>query len=112
MRHLRDFENNNQNCYCLFVAPNIHRDTLNTFWFAVKYEYEGQKQKIIPITINQFIEILNILIEYKKNRKQFKHNLLQNLYNKIVNISQIENSISWGTHINNIFNTWKGELLC
>ena len=38
MRHFRDFEDNsslNAN-YCLFVAPKLHRDTINTFWFSVK----------------------------------------------------------------------------
>jgi len=42
MRHLRDFEDTNadKKAYCLFVAPKIHRDTLNTFWMAIKYEYE------------------------------------------------------------------------
>ena len=48
MRHFRDFENAsvlNDN-YCLFIAPKLHRDTINTFWFSVKYEYEGTKYNI------------------------------------------------------------------
>jgi hypothetical protein len=38
MRHLRDFENKNDDkeAYCLFIAPTIHRDTLNTFWMSLK----------------------------------------------------------------------------
>lgn len=55
MRHLRDFEEREQNRsadnYCLFIAPNIHRDTLNTFWMSVKLGYEGKIQKIVPLTI-------------------------------------------------------------
>jgi hypothetical protein len=63
MRHFRDFENDSSlnNNYCLFVAPKLHRDTINTFWFSVKYEYEGTQQKIIPFTINQIIEILQVI---------------------------------------------------
>jgi hypothetical protein len=33
----------------------MHRDTINTFWYSVKYGYEGEgkdkQQKIIPLTI-------------------------------------------------------------
>src|SRR5699024_7776176 len=40
MRHLRDFEErkniNTMENYCLFIAPIINRDTLNTFWISVK----------------------------------------------------------------------------
>ena len=63
MRHLRDFEieNNDKPAYCLFIAPEIHRDTINTFWQSIKYEYEGEKQKIVPLTIKQFIRLLEIL---------------------------------------------------
>jgi hypothetical protein len=41
MRHFRDFETTHceKQSYCLFIAPKIHRDTGNTFWFSVKYEY-------------------------------------------------------------------------
>jgi hypothetical protein len=68
MRHLRDFETTfNKDSYCLFIAPKIHIDTLNTFWFSVKYEYQGRKQKIVPISINQFVEILEVLHHFKSN---------------------------------------------
>ena len=70
MRHVRDFENTNSDkeAYCLFVAPQIHRDTVNTFWNAIKYEYEGSKQKIIPMTITQFVILLETLLAVKKKR--------------------------------------------
>lgn len=60
MRHLRDFEKAKTGApaYCLFIAPKLHTDTLNTFWYSVKYEYEGSKQKIIPITTSNLIELL------------------------------------------------------
>jgi hypothetical protein len=46
MRHFRDFEDtsSHESNYCLFIAPKLHRDTINTFWFSLKYEYEGTKQ--------------------------------------------------------------------
>jgi hypothetical protein len=71
MRHLRDFEKKNENkdSYCLFIAPALHRDTLNTFWFSVKYEYEGRAQKIIPLTIENFINLIKVLINLKEQNK-------------------------------------------
>jgi hypothetical protein len=66
MRHLRDFENKynsyGEKTYCLFIAPFLHRDTLNTFWGTIKgIGYEGHKQKIIPLRIDQYVKILNIV---------------------------------------------------
>jgi hypothetical protein len=114
MRHLRNFEyaNNKKNNYCLFIAPIIHRDTLNTFWYSVKYDYEGKKQKIIALTIKQFVELLDILVSYKENNKQFKHSLLSSLYDKIVKIDNISNSVDWLKHITKSFDEWKREVLC
>lgn len=60
MRHLRDFEDtlSEKDAYCIFVAPFIHRDTLNTFWNSNKYEFEGKKQRIIPLNIDEFVNFL------------------------------------------------------
>jgi hypothetical protein len=38
MRHLRDFEEKTKKeSYCLFIAPQIHQDTLETYWISVKF---------------------------------------------------------------------------
>jgi hypothetical protein len=113
MRHLRDFENENTDkpTYCIFIAPEIHRDTLNTFWQAIKYEYEGQKQNIIPLTIKQFINLLEILVEIKENNKEFFHKYLSKLYDNILEIGDGSSSSEW---INSIFEkiiSWKSEVL-
>jgi len=88
MRHLRDFEDssNNENNYAIFIAPALHRDTINTFWTSVKYEYEEIKQKIIPITISQLIEILLIMKEIKNNSYNFSHIDFKELLDDIVNV--------------------------
>ena len=43
MRHVRDFENSysDKTTYCLFIAPRLHQDTVETFWMAIKYGYKG-----------------------------------------------------------------------
>jgi hypothetical protein len=92
MRHFRDFEttHNEKQSYCLFVAPKIHRDTGNTFWISVKYEYEGQKQKIIPVTIQQFIEILQYLLQAKKQNNAYflSHKKIQELFDAIISATE------------------------
>ncbi len=113
MRHLRDFENqnNDKKTYCLFIAPTIHRDTLNTFWMAVKYEYEGQKQNIIPLTINNFTQLLKILVEIKKQGKFLKHSEISRLYDEIVNNSQnFTDSNEWLNGIPNTIDSWQKSL--
>ena len=113
MRHLRDFENKYQDkkAYCLFVAPKLHRDTINTFWTAIKYEYEGQKQRIIPLSINIFVELLIILVEIKQNGKFLKHNELFSLYDEILEASKnLSDSTEWIKNIPNTIISWKKGL--
>ena len=115
MRHFRDFEDNSSLSanYCLFVAPKLHRDTINTFWFSVKYEYEGTKQKIVPFTINQIIEILQVIKELKENNKSFSHLQFQKLLDNIINLKDdSNNSDDWLRAIPNTIINFKEEVLC
>jgi hypothetical protein len=114
MRHLRDFENKNNDkvSYCLFITPKLHRDTVNTFWMAIKYEYEGKSQKIIPLSVTQMIRLLEILVEVKESGKRFKHENLTVLYEEILEIAnQINDSAEWIGRIPAIIETWRGEIL-
>lgn len=114
MRHLRDFENisNVQNNYAIFIAPTLHRDTLNTFWMASKYEYEGNKQKIIPLTINHLIEILSVIIEFKKNKKRFTHIFFKELLDNInVLVEKVKDSTEWHENIPKEINLWKKKYI-
>jgi len=115
MRHFRDFEKKSSltNNYCLFVAPKLHRDTINTFWFSVKYEYEGTKQKIIPFTITQIIEILKIMKELKENDKLFSHLQFKHLLDSIINLKDdVNNSDEWLKVIPATITNFKEVLLC
>ena len=113
MRHLRDFEiaNREKDCYCLFIAPSLHRDTINTYYQSVKYEYEGAKQKIIPLTIAQLIEILKIVAKVKSANKDFKHIYIKELYDNILNSIINSDSNTWVTEkIPTILKAWKNKL--
>jgi len=115
MRHFRNFETNSnqkQN-YCLFIAPKIHRDTGNTFWFSVKYEYEGKKQKIIPLTISQFVNILQIFLRAKKQSKNstFSHKNIAHLFDSIVEITEnVQKSDDWLAEIPCIIKKWEDAI--
>jgi hypothetical protein len=113
MRHLRDFEDKNpeKDSYCIFIAPKVHRDTLNTFWTSIKYEYEGKSQKIIPITISDFTKIMEILLRIKESGKSFSHHSLKSLYDRILeNVQITSNSEDWLATIPNIINSWEEEI--
>lgn len=113
MRHLRDFETANADkvCYCLFVAPSLHRDTINTYHQSNKYEFEGAKQKIVPITIKQLIEILKIVAKIKESHREFKHEYIKELYDNIVNSALETDSIKWiEKKIPEALNNWKSAM--
>lgn len=110
MRHLRDFEDKNKSkpSYCLFVAPTLHRDTTNTFWMAIKYEYEGRRQNIIPLTIGNFTTLLKALVKLKNAGKFLKHNEIMSLYNNIIQKSQnCSNANEWLNEIPKVITSWE-----
>lgn len=109
MRHLRDFEiKNNDNYFCLFIAPRIHRDTFNTFSFSNKYEYEGEKQKIIPLSITQFLKILKRVLIKKVENKPITHTefkeLLLGLYDIAVDSKDVD---EWARKSNTILEKYE-----
>jgi len=113
MRHLRDFENKDLNkpSYCLFIAPKLHRDTINTFWTAIKYEYEGRRQKIVPLSIKNFVSLLKILLEIKNEGKFLKHTDISRLYDNILDSSdEFNDSGKWLQSIPNTISSWQKSL--
>ncbi|MBA7519479.1 hypothetical protein ES705_11558 [subsurface metagenome] len=113
MRHLRDFEDLNPDkaAYCMFIAPRLHRDTINTFWMSVKYEYEGEQQKIIPLSLSQFISILETLLKLKQNRNRLTHEQLFGLFNNIIDVENVNDSNDWISKISEKFEVWKNSIL-
>ena len=107
MRHLRDFEDKNtsKDCYCIFVAPRMHNDTLNTFLMANKYGYNGQKQKIVPISIRQLTIILSKVKDFIQRGDTFTHKNLKNLLDKCSDISTINTTSDWMSHVEQQINS-------
>jgi len=114
MRHIREFEKMHieKSTYCLFIAPRLHQDTVETFWMAVKFGYQGVPQKIIPLTISQFIKLLESLLEIKKHGKRFAHGELLNLYEQILNLTNhVAHSEEWIKRIPEIITVWQKLIL-
>jgi len=116
MRHLREFEdrepNRSADNYCLFLAPSIHRDTLNTFWMSVKWGYEGRVQKIVPLTLNQYIRILRIVKERNEEGRRMKHEDLRKLLSEILSkhAEAGNDSTAWLAGIDCTIEQWGASL--
>jgi len=108
MQHLRDFEDrlNLDKAYCLFIAPLIHRGSLNTFWVSNTAGYEGAKQVIIPLTIGQFVDVLKAA-RRKIAAGGLTHHTLHQLLESISNsIEKTQNSQDWVTNIQALIEQW------
>ena len=114
MRHLRDFEDRHPDrpAYCLFIAPSIHRDTLNTFWLSVKHGYEGRSLCIVPLTINQLSQIMKKLHELRLAGVFLSHLQLQQLLDNVIQLCRsTDNSTEWIESIPEAIQSWEGDLL-
>jgi hypothetical protein len=112
MRHLRDFESKNKNSYCMFIAPTIHTDSAETFWIANTVGYKGKKQRIAPITIKQFINLLNVLKSMRESNRNFSHDKLLGLISGIAeSANEVNNSDDWVANTQDLIDTWSASLL-
>ncbi|MDD5627355.1 MAG: AlwI family type II restriction endonuclease [Patescibacteria group bacterium] len=114
MRHVRDFEESHtdKTAYCLFIAPRLHQDTVETFWMAIKYGYKGTAQKIVPLSIAQFVRLLESLLEIRKQGKRFTHDELLNLYEQILSLTnRVAHSEKWIEQIPETITEWQKSIL-
>ncbi len=114
MRHLRDFEIkfSNTNNYCLFISPKIHIDTLYHFWTSIKHGYNGETQKIIPLTTEQFAMLLETLLILIKKDKRFSHTDIEKLYKKIIlKTNEVNGHSEWYSMIPRVIDEWRTEVI-
>jgi len=111
MRHLRDFENLHGNAYCIFIAPSIHIDSAETFYIANTIGYRGRRQKIAPLTIKQFVELLKTLKQIRETNGQFTHNNLKSLVDNIADsANSVGNSDEWIANTQTVVDSWSASL--
>ena len=116
MRHLRDFENKyqdeNKEIFCLFIAPRVHIDTYSTFWTSVKYEYNGKPQKIIPITAEQLVMILETFLRVLEEKKEITHKDIFGLLEDAIEETSSLNSFSeWADFIPDCIMEWQKRVI-
>jgi hypothetical protein len=112
-RHVREFEEQHpgKTTYCLFIAPAIHQDTLNTFFIASKYEYQGRPQKIVPLTIRQYIGILTAVLELRKNGRNIRHTQMMELLDSFFEDLPRLSSVEWIRSFPLKIDRWIGKLV-
>jgi hypothetical protein len=77
-RHIKDhMDKHGKETYSFFIAPVLHRDTVNQFWSGIRHEYEGAPLKIYPMTTDEFIGLMRTDLELRRNddrvsRKEFQ----------------------------------------
>lgn len=114
MRHVRDFErtHTDKTVYALFVAPRLHQDTIETFWMSIKYGYKGATQKIIPLSMGQFIKLLEMLVEVRRQGRIFYHYDLLALYDQIIGLTgKVAHSDEWIEQIPHVLSAWQKSIL-
>ncbi|MBQ4015229.1 MAG: AlwI family type II restriction endonuclease, partial [Treponema sp.] len=70
------------------------------------------KQRIIPITITELIEILEIFKTAKSKCIKIPHTKMMEFYNNCTNIGTVSNSTEWRNHISNQIKMLKKEVCC
>ncbi|MEW6170895.1 MAG: AlwI family type II restriction endonuclease [Candidatus Omnitrophota bacterium] len=113
MRHLKDFESTNTSkpAFCVFVAPRVHNDTVNYFWYSLKYGFEGRKQSIVALDLAHFVEILEFFINTIEQKNNFTHRNLKTLFELITsNAAGKESSTSWFADVSQIIKGWQQSI--
>lgn len=103
-RHFADMQikNSDKKCYCLFIAPIIHRDALNQFYYYINNGFEGCDLNLIPLTIKQYSNFLKIILNNSNKNKMFNHNNFEKFLNNTLKCLKNENnSKKWQDIISN-----------
>jgi hypothetical protein len=114
MRHLRDFETkfSGSKCYCLFISPKIHIDTLYHFWISIRHGYNGSIQQIIPFTTEQFAILLEAILERIKKGKRISHIEVEELYKEIIlKANEVSGHSEWLAVISKVIDEWKLKVI-
>jgi hypothetical protein len=114
MRHLRDFETkfSGSKCYCLFISPKIHIDTLYHFWISIRHGYNGSIQQIIPFTTEQFAILLEAILERIKKGKRISHIEVEELYKEIIlKANEVSGHSEWLGVISKVIDEWKLKVI-
>jgi hypothetical protein len=111
MRHLQEFEirNSDKPAYCIFIAPGIHTDTGHHFFFSNTQGFNGNRQRIVPLTINQYVQILRAYHRILGNRATPTHESFKSLLDSVLT-SAARGHDEWLQTIEIFINSWISRL--
>ena len=95
----------NKEMYCLFIAPKISEGTLAHYFNLNRLNTKlyGGKTKIIPLSIEQFIEFIKTGVENKFSSPRVLRNWLEEQCDKN---QHLENEEIWSNEINKSIIKW------
>jgi len=106
-RHLGNYKKEvRKETFCIFIAPKLNKATIAHFFVLnnTKISYYGGKSKIIPISLKDFLIILEKA--YKASSKPKAENLKEFLENCCKIAFKSENEEDWYNGINNYIGNW------
>ena len=110
MDHLLKFSNQQKDrkTYCLFIAPNMHKNALNTFKFSAVAGHEGMLQNFAPLSISQFCDVAEECITCMRANKQFTSVRIQKLLDMLaLSVREMETTDAWNLQVPDIIKEWK-----
>lgn len=113
-RHLHVFENREGGTdvenFCIFVAPSMHQDTLNTFHICVRHGYEGRRQNIAPITVEQLCQLLDYCADRREQGTPLVRSEVLKLLTQISqSLADMVTTDAWRDEIPCIIEQWKQD---
>ena len=108
-RHFVDMKDKflDKTCYCLFLAPFVHRDSLNYFYFFINNGFEGHDLNLIPLTIEQFTNLLNYVLINSNNGKLINHKKFEDFFrDTLANLKNENNTRNWQKVIDDSIVEW------
>ena len=110
MRHLREFglANKGKTAYCLFIAPQLDKDTVNMFHLCAKGGYEGEKQRLAPMTVKQFSGIVRFAASRARDDNPITRRDIQALFDRLADsVEHLTTSQKWYEQAGKIIEEWK-----
>lgn len=91
--------------YCIFVAPKINENSLAHFFNTNRFNTKayGGKTRIVPMSLEQFIEFMTIARDKGFNDSKILKAYLDGI---IAKITAAEDEAIWFQHIGDSINTW------
>lgn len=111
IRHIEDFMNrvDDQDTFGLFIAPVCHSDTIHQFYVSWRYGVRtGKIVRIIPMTINQFREVV---FPFTHPSRHFHPDRLRSLFDSVDQcVQDSSSSEQWGATLPQLFQQWVQQI--